>query len=37
MLDLTTGAYMAQTMKTLELFDVFWGVFKGGIFGVLIT
>ena len=37
MLDLTAGAYMAQTIKTLELFDVFWGVFKGGLFGVLIT
>jgi len=37
MLDLTAGAYMAQTIKALELFDVFWGVFKGGIFGVLIT
>jgi len=37
MLDLTAGAYMAQTIKTLELFDVFWGVLKGGIFGVLIT
>jgi len=37
MLDLTAGAYMAQTIKTLELFDVFWGVFKGGVFGVLIT
>lgn len=37
MLDLTAGAYMAQTVKTLELFDVFWGVLKGGFFGVLIT
>jgi phospholipid/cholesterol/gamma-HCH transport system permease protein len=37
MLDLTAGAYMAQTIKTLELFDVFWGVLKGGVFGVLIT
>jgi len=37
MLDLTAGAYMDQTMKTLELFDVFWGIFKGGVFGVLIT
>jgi len=37
MLDLTAGAYMAQTIKTLELFDVFWGVFKGGVFGILIT
>jgi phospholipid/cholesterol/gamma-HCH transport system permease protein len=37
MLDLTAGAYMAQTIKTLELFDVFWGVLKGGVFGILIT
>ena len=37
MLDLTAGAYMAQTIKTLELFDIFWGVLKGGVFGVLIT
>ncbi len=37
MLDLTAGAYMAQTINTLTLFDVFWGVFKSGIFGLLIT
>ena len=37
MLDLTAGAYMAQTITTLTLFDVFWGVFKSGIFGLIIT
>jgi phospholipid/cholesterol/gamma-HCH transport system permease protein len=37
MLDLTAGAYVAQTINTLTLFDVFWGVFKSGIFGLLIT
>jgi len=37
MLDLTPGAYVAQTIHTLTLFDVFWGVFKSGIFGLLIT
>lgn len=37
MLDLTTSAYIAQTIKTLTLFDVFWGFFKGGIFGLLIA
>jgi phospholipid/cholesterol/gamma-HCH transport system permease protein len=37
MLDLTVNSYIAQTIKTLTLFDVFWGVFKSGIFAVLIT
>ncbi len=37
MLDLTAGAYMAQTIHTLTLFDVFWGVFKSGVFGLIIT
>jgi len=37
MLDLTAGAYVAQTINTLTLFDVFWGVFKSGIFGLIIT
>ncbi|MBW1779985.1 MAG: MlaE family lipid ABC transporter permease subunit [Deltaproteobacteria bacterium] len=37
MLDLTASSYIAQTIKTLKLFDVFWGVFKSGVFGVLIT
>jgi phospholipid/cholesterol/gamma-HCH transport system permease protein len=37
MLDLTTGAYMAQTVKTLSLFDVFLGFFKSGVFAFLIA
>jgi phospholipid/cholesterol/gamma-HCH transport system permease protein len=37
MLDLTVNSYVAQTIKTLTLFDVFWGVFKSCIFAVLIT
>lgn len=37
MLDLTPGAYIAQTLKTLTLFDIFWGVFKSGVFGIFIT
>lgn len=37
MLELTAGSYIAQTVRTLELFDVFWGVFKAGVFAVLIT
>lgn len=37
MLDLTTGGYTNQTINTLTLFDVFWGVFKSGIFALLIS
>jgi phospholipid/cholesterol/gamma-HCH transport system permease protein len=37
MLDLTASSYIAQTIKTLTLFDVFWGVLKSDIFAVLIT
>jgi phospholipid/cholesterol/gamma-HCH transport system permease protein len=37
MLDLTANAYMAQTIKTLTLFDVFWGFLKSGVFALLIT
>jgi phospholipid/cholesterol/gamma-HCH transport system permease protein len=37
MLDLTANAYMAQTVKTLTLFDVFLGFFKGGVFALLIA
>ena len=37
MLDLTVNSYIAQTIKTLTLFDVFWGVLKSGVFAVLIT
>ncbi|MFH1242857.1 MAG: MlaE family lipid ABC transporter permease subunit [Pseudomonadota bacterium] len=37
MLDLTASAYIGQTIKTLKLFDVFWGFFKSGVFGLLIA
>ena len=37
MLDLTVGAYVSQTINTLTVFDVFWGVLKGGVFALLIT
>lgn len=37
MLDLTGGAYIAQTIRTLTLFDVFWGVGKSCIFAFLIA
>ena len=37
MLDLTTNAYMAQTLKTLSLFDVFWGFLKAAVFALLIA
>jgi len=37
MLDLTANAYISQTIKTLSLFDVFWGLLKSGVFALLIT
>jgi len=37
MLDLTANSYMAQTFRTLTLFDVAWGFFKSGIFALLIA
>ena len=37
MLDLTANAYIAQTLKTLTLFDVFWGFFKAAVFALLIA
>ena len=37
MLDLTAGAYMAQTFVTLTPFDVFWGVLKSAVFAFLIS
>jgi phospholipid/cholesterol/gamma-HCH transport system permease protein len=36
-LDLTANAYITQTIKTLTLFDVFLGVFKSGVFALLIA
>ena len=37
MLDLTVSGYTNQTINTLTFFDVFWGVFKSGIFAILIS
>ncbi len=37
MLDLTTNAYMTQTLKTLTLFDIFWGFLKAAVFALLIA
>ena len=37
MLDLTVNGYMTQTIHTLDLFDVFWGFSKAGIFALLIS
>jgi phospholipid/cholesterol/gamma-HCH transport system permease protein len=37
MLDLTANAYVTQTIKTLSLFDVFWGLLKSAVFAFLIT
>ncbi len=36
-LDLTANAYISQTIKTLALFDVLLGLFKGGVFALLIA
>lgn len=37
MLDLTFSGYIAQTIRTLDLFDVFWGFGKAGVFALLIS
>ncbi len=37
MLGLTVDGYLTQTIKTLSLFDVFWGLIKGGIFGLFLA
>ena len=37
MLDLTASSYIDQTIKTLKLFDVFWGVGKGCLFASLVA
>lgn len=36
-LGLTPHAYMVQTMNTLSIFDINWGLFKSAIFAVLIA
>jgi phospholipid/cholesterol/gamma-HCH transport system permease protein len=37
MLDLTANGYITQTIKTLYLFDIFWGFLKSGVFAMIIT
>jgi phospholipid/cholesterol/gamma-HCH transport system permease protein len=37
LLDLTANAYVLQTIKTLTLFDVFWGFMKSGVFALIIA
>lgn len=37
MLDLTPGSYMSQTIATLTLFDLLWGIFKSFVFASLIA
>jgi phospholipid/cholesterol/gamma-HCH transport system permease protein len=37
MLNLTANSYISQTINTLTLFDVFWGIFKSVIFALLIS
>lgn len=37
MLGLTVDGYINQTIHTLTMFDVFWGVFKSGIFALFIA
>ena len=37
MLDLTASSFIAQTIKSLTIFDVFWGLFKSAIFALLIA
>jgi phospholipid/cholesterol/gamma-HCH transport system permease protein len=37
MLDLTANAYILQTLKTLSLFDIILGLFKSGVFALIIS
>jgi len=37
MLDLTATSYITQTMNSLKLFEVFWGLSKATVFAVLIS
>lgn len=37
MLDLTPHSYIAQTMKTLTLFEVMWGMMKSVVFAALVA
>ncbi len=37
MLNLTASAYIAKTIQTLTLFEVLWGMFKSGVFALVIS
>jgi phospholipid/cholesterol/gamma-HCH transport system permease protein len=37
LLDLTPTSYMTQTMASLSVFEVTWGIFKSFIFAILIA
>ena len=37
MLDLTPHSYISQTLKTLTLFEVMWGLLKSVIFAALVS
>lgn len=37
MLDLSTGTYIQQTINSLKLFEVFWGLSKSLVFAVIIA
>jgi phospholipid/cholesterol/gamma-HCH transport system permease protein len=37
LLDLTTGSYIQQTINSLKLFEVFWGLSKSLVFAVIIA
>ena len=37
MLDLTASTYITQTIKTLNLFELFWGLSKSLVFAILIA
>jgi phospholipid/cholesterol/gamma-HCH transport system permease protein len=36
-LDITFHGYLNQTYETMTLFDIYWGVFKGAVFALLIS
>ena len=37
LLNLTPGVYLTQTWETITLFEVLWGLFKSGVFALLIS
>ena len=37
MLDLSIGSYLKQTIETLTLFEVLWGLMKSAVFAITIA